>query len=216
MQDTNLLLNFGKDHTERMQRALEALRAGGGVVVVDDESRENEGDIIYPAETITESQMALMIRRCSGIVCLTLTQADCDRLDLPQMVEKNTNTQGTAFCVTIEAAQGVTTGVSAHDRVATIRAAVRPGAKPEDLRRPGHVYPIRARDGGVLTRRGHTESSVDLMQLAGYRPFGVLCELMNDDGTMMRLPELCRFAKEEGFTLISVEDIARYRRDTGL
>lgn len=213
MRDESLLDSFGATPLIRMRKALEALSAGQGVVVVDDADRENEGDVIYPAQTVTERQMAFLIRYCSGIVCLALTGRDCDRLELPQQVERNTNTQGTAFCVTIEAASGVTTGVSAADRVATVRAACAQGAVPADLRRPGHVYPIRARDGGVLARRGHTESTVDLMALAGLRPMGVLCEIMSEErpGEMARLPEIARFAREHGLTLLSVEDIVQYR-----
>ena len=155
--------------------------------------------------------MALMIRECSGIVCVCLRDEDCQRLQLPQMVPTNTNTQGTAFTVSIEAAVGCTTGVSAADRVATIKAAANPNGKPEDLLRPGHVYPLRARAGGVLERRGHTEATIDLMRLAGLNPCGVLCELMNEDGTMSKLPEVCTFADKHGLCVISVDDLVQYR-----
>lgn len=210
-QSENLLNRYGQSAIERVERALNDLRAGKGVMVVDDEDRENEGDLIYSTDFLTVPQMALMIRACSGIVCVCLRDEDCERLQLPQMVAHNTNTQGTAFTVSIEAAHGCTTGVSAHDRVTTIKAAANPNGKPEDLLRPGHVYPLRARQGGVLERRGHTEATVDLMRLAGLNPAGVLCELMNEDGTMAKLPQVCDFADLHGLTVLSVEDIAEYR-----
>ncbi len=184
--------------------------------MVDDEDRENEGDLIYSTDFLTEQQMALMIRECSGIVCICLRDEDCKRLEIPQMVPNNTNTQGTAFTVSIEAAKGCTTGVSAKDRVTTIKAAANPDAKPTDLLRPGHVYPLRARAGGVLERRGHTECTVDLMRLAGLNPCGVLCEVMNPDGTMMRLSQICKFGDEHGLTVLSVEDLVAYRKAKNL
>ena len=210
-QSENLLNRYGQNAIDRVERALNDLRAGKGVMVVDDEDRENEGDLIYSTDFLTVPQMALMIRACSGIVCVCLRDEDCERLQLPQMVAHNTNTQRTAFTVSIEAAHGCTTGVSAHDRVTTIKAAANPNGKPEDLLRPGHVYPLRARQGGVLERRGHTEATVDLMRLAGLNPAGVLCELMNEDGTMAKLPQVCDFADLHGLTVLSVEDIAEYR-----
>lgn len=210
-QSENLLNRYGQNAIDRVERALNDLRAGKGVMVVDDEDRENEGDLIYSTDFLTVPQMALMIRACSGIVCVCLRDEDCERLQLPQMVAHNTNTQGTAFTVSIEAAHGCTTGVSAHDRVTTIKAAANPDGKPEDLLRPGHVYPLRARQGGVLERRGHTEATVDLMRLSGLNPAGVLCELMNEDGTMAKLPQVCDFADLHGLTVLSVEDIAEYR-----
>ena len=158
----SLLSEFG-DPLARVEAALAALRAGRGVLVADDEDRENEGDLIFAAQTMTNEQMAMMIRECSGIVCLCLTDERVRQLALPMMVEANSSHYQTAFTVTIEAAQGVTTGVSAADRITTIRAAIADGAKPSDLHRPGHVFPLRARTGGVLTRRGHTEATVDLM-----------------------------------------------------
>lgn len=210
-QSTSLLNQYGEDAIVRVERALADLRAGKGVMVVDDEDRENEGDLIYSTDFLTVEQMALMIRECSGIVCVCLRDEDCQRLQLPQMVGDNTNTQGTAFTVSIEAAVGCTTGVSAADRVATIKAAANPNGKPEDLLRPGHVYPLRARDNGVLTRRGHTEATIDLMRLAGLNPCGVLCELMNEDGTMAKLAEVCTFADKHALCVISVDDLVQYR-----
>ncbi len=197
--------------SERVRAALASLRRGEGVLVVDDEDRENEGDLIYAASSLTEAQMALLIRECSGIVCLCLPGEKIRELDLPPMVAKNTSPYQTAFTVSIEASEGVTTGVSAADRVRTIKAAVAEGARPEDLRRPGHVFPLCARPGGVLERRGHTEATVDLMRLAGLPPYGVLCELTNPDGTMARLPEILRFGAEHGLPVVTVEDLAAWR-----
>ncbi|WP_458400458.1 3,4-dihydroxy-2-butanone-4-phosphate synthase [Mailhella sp.] len=214
MHQPSILDSFGSAR-ERAEAAIAAIKAGQGVLIVDDEDRENEGDLIYAAETITPQQMALLIRECSGIVCLCLTDEKADALQLEPMVKNNTNKNGTAFTVTIEAARGVTTGVSAADRVTTIRAAVAPDAKPEDLNRPGHIFPLRARPGGVLERRGHTEVTCDLARLAGLAPAGVLCELTNEDGTMARLPEVAAFARKHGMPLATVEDIAQYRMETG-
>ena len=199
-----------------IEEVIAAYGRGEIVIITDDENRENEGDLIFSAERLTEEQVAQMIRDCSGIVCVCVTEEACDRMELPPMVADNTNTQGTAFTVAIEAAEGVTTGVSAHDRLLTIKAAANPEGKPSDLRRPGHVYPLRARKGGTLVRRGHTESSIDLCRLSGLHEAGVLCELMNPDGTMMRLPEVARYAKDHDMMLISVEDIVAYRRAKGL
>ncbi|UKJ73387.1 3,4-dihydroxy-2-butanone-4-phosphate synthase [Azospirillum brasilense] len=203
---TGFLDRFGTAE-ERVMRAVEAIRKGGGVVVVDDEDRENEGDVIYAAETITAEQMALLIREGSGIVCLILTDADARRLDLPPMVGSNTARFGTAFTVSIEAREGVSTGVSAADRVTTIRTAIADGCRPEDLARPGHVFPIRAHADGLVARRGHTEATIELTTLAGRRPAGVLCEVMNPDGTMARLPELVAFAERHGMPVVSIEDL---------
>ncbi len=194
-----------------VEQALAALRRGRGVLVVDDEDRENEGDLIFAAKTLTRDQMAMLIRECSGIVCLCLTDEKADALDLPPMVEKNTCRNGTAFTVSIEAARGVGTGVSAEDRLTTVRTATASDARPSDLARPGHVFPLRARPGGVLERRGHTEATVDLARLAGFDPCGVLCELTNPDGTMARMPEILSFSRQHDFPILSVEDLARYR-----
>lgn len=191
--------------------AIESLRQGGGIVVTDDADRENEGDLIFAAETLTVPQMAMLIRECSGIVCLCLTEEKARQLDLPPMVAKNTCKNGTAFTVTIEAAEGVTTGVSAADRVKTVKTAAAPQAKPCDLARPGHVFPLIARPGGVLARRGHTEATVDLARLAGLPPCGVLCELTNPDGTMAKGAQIEAFAARNGFPLVTVEALAAYR-----
>ncbi|HHZ8592828.1 TPA: 3,4-dihydroxy-2-butanone-4-phosphate synthase [Proteus mirabilis] len=205
-----LLSEFGSP-LERVERALEALRAGKGVMVLDDENRENEGDMVFVAETMTTEQMAMSIRHGSGIVCVCITEERRQQLDLPMMVENNTSHFHTAFTVTIEAAQGVTTGVSAADRLTTIRAAAADNAKPSDLNRPGHVFPLRAQPGGVLTRGGHTEASIDLATLAGFKPVAVLCELTNDDGTMARAPEVVTFAKQHDMPVLTIEDLVAYR-----
>lgn len=201
---------------QRLQAALEALRTGEGVLVLDDEDRENEADIIYAAESCTEAQMARLIRDGSGIVCLCLTAEACARLDLPPMCAQNTNRQQTAFTVSIEAAEGVTTGVSAADRLRTVQTAIQPQARPADLRRPGHVFPLRAQPGGVLERRGHTEAVIDLMRLAGLRPCGLLCELTLPDGRMARRDEAAAYARQHGMPLCTVEDIARHRAQHGV
>jgi 3,4-dihydroxy 2-butanone 4-phosphate synthase len=194
-------------HHDRLDQAIRAFREGRAVVLQDDPDRENEGDLIIAAEMISEEIMAMMIRDCSGIVCLCVEDNLARHLDLAQMVERNTNNHGTAFTVSIEARAGITTGVSAHDRVATILAAVRPGARPGDLARPGHVFPLRAHPDGLQARRGHTEGSVELARMAGLRPAAVLCELMNPDGTMMRGPALRAFAEEHGFPLLTIQDL---------
>ena len=193
-------------------QALEALRTGQMVIVTDDEKRENEGDLIMAAEHMTEENMAFMIRHTGGVVCLALSNDIADQLQLPAMVEKNTSKLGTPFTVSIEAAEGVTTGISAHDRAHTIRTAINPVAQPQDLRRPGHIFPLRAMDGGVLRRAGHTEASVDLCRLAGLREGGVISELMHDDGTMMRLPAIQEFSAEHNIPIISIADLIAYRR----
>lgn len=206
-----LLTQFGNS-SERVANALSSLRRGQGVLVTDDERRENEGDLIFSAEFLTDAQMAMLIRECSGIVCLCLPDEKVRALGLSMMVQKNRSRYQTAFTVSIEAASGVTTGVSASDRVTTVKAAAAENAGPEDLRSPGHVFPLQARPGGVLERAGHTEATVDLMRLAGLNPCGVLCELTNPDGTMARLPEVVAFAKENGFPVLTIEDLISYRK----
>ncbi|AFI87322.1 3,4-dihydroxy-2-butanone-4-phosphate synthase [Aggregatibacter actinomycetemcomitans] len=207
----SLLSPFGTAE-ERVKAAIDAFKQGDGVLVLDDENRENEGDLIFPAETITAAQMAKLIRYGSGIVCLCITDELCKQLDLPPMVNHNTSVNKTAFTVTIEAADGVSTGVSAADRVTTIKAAIADGAKPSDLHRPGHVFPLRAAPNGVLQRNGHTEAAVDLARLAGYKEAGVICEITNDDGTMARAPELVEFVKQQGYAIVTIEDLITYRQ----
>lgn len=202
---------FGKP-LERVEKALTSLKRGGGVLVADDEDRENEGDVIFAAESLTPLQMNLLIRECTGIVCLCLTPDRVKSLELPLMVASNNSRFGTAFTVSIDAARGITTGVSAADRVTTVKAAIADNARPEDLARPGHVFPLKAQPDGVLTRTGHTEATVDLVRLAGLKPCGVLCELMNPDGTMARLPEVIAFATKHTFPVCTIEDLVSYRK----
>ncbi|TOM57931.1 3,4-dihydroxy-2-butanone-4-phosphate synthase [Vibrio parahaemolyticus] len=215
MNQSSLLAEFG-DPITRVENALIALKEGRGVLLLDDEDRENEGDIIYSVEHLTNEQMALMIRECSGIVCLSLTDAQADKLELPPMVVNNNSANQTAFTVSIEAKVGVTTGVSAADRVTTIKTAANPHAKPEDLARPGHVFPLRARPGGVMTRRGHTEGTIDLMQMAGLQPAGVLCEVTNPDGTMAKAPEIVAFGRLHNMPVLTIEDMVAYRNQFDL
>ncbi|ELH7809193.1 3,4-dihydroxy-2-butanone-4-phosphate synthase [Vibrio harveyi] len=215
MNQSSLLAEFG-DPITRVENALIALKEGRGVLLLDDEDRENEGDIIYSVEHLTNEQMALMIRECSGIVCLCLTDAQADKLELPPMVANNNSANQTAFTVSIEAKHGVTTGVSAADRVTTIKTAANPNAKPDDLARPGHVFPLRARPGGVMTRRGHTEGTIDLMQMAGLQPAGVLCEVTNPDGTMAKTPEIVAFGRLHNMPVLTIEDMVAYRNQFDL
>lgn len=207
----NLLLQFGKDYKERVENAISALKNHKGILLVDDEDRENEGDLIFAAQNMTEKDMALMIRECSGIVCLCLNPQKIKQLGLPQMVPNNTSRFQTAFTISIEAKEGVTTGVSAKDRVTTIKAAISQDAKPDDLSHPGHVFPLEARQNGVFTRRGHTEGSVDIVTLAGFNSEAVLCELTNIDGTMAKLPQIADFAKKSNLTVLAIDDIYQYR-----
>lgn len=199
---------------DTISRAIDDIAAGKPVVVVDDEDRENEGDIIFAAEKATPQLLAFTVRYTSGYICAPLTHADADRLALPPAHHTNQDPRGTAYTVSVDARNGVTTGISAADRAHTIRLLADLATQPEDLSRPGHMVPLRARDGGVLVRPGHTEASIDLATLAGLRPAGVLCELVNDDGTMMRLPQLSEFAQEHDLALISIADLVAYRRKT--
>ncbi|GLU33024.1 3,4-dihydroxy-2-butanone-4-phosphate synthase [Trinickia caryophylli] len=196
----------------RIAAALDAMRAGRAVIVLDDDDREDEADLIVAADRMSVETMALMIRECSGIVCLCLPDETVRALDLAPMVASNESRYGTAFTVSIEARHGVSTGVSAADRLTTIRAAVADGAQPADIVRPGHVFPLRAQPGGVLARRGHTEGAVDLAALAGLKPAGVLCELMNADGTMMRGADVERFAQAHGMPILTIAELVAFRR----
>lgn len=196
----------------RIAAALAATRAGIPVILLDDFDRENEADLIVAAEKLSVETMALMIRECSGIVCLCLSADRVRELELPPMAIENGSRYGTPFTVSIEARHGVTTGVSATDRVTTIRAAIAADAKPDDLVRPGHVFPLRATPGGVLSRAGHTEGSVDLAIMAGLQPSAVLCELMNPDGTMMRGEAIERFAEERGFPILTIAEMIEWRK----
>jgi len=195
-----------------IEQAIADVAAGKAVVVVDDADRENEGDLIFGAEMATPELVAFMVRHTSGFICAPLEDADADRLELPPMFHTNQDARGTAYTVTVDARAGVSTGISAADRAHTIRLLADPATHSTDLSRPGHVVPLRARPGGVLRRTGHTEAAVDLARLAGLRPAGVLCEIVNDDGTMARLADLVPFAREHGLTLVSIADLVAYRR----
>ena len=196
----------------RIAAALEAMRTGVPVILLDDFDRENEADLIVAADKLSVETMALMIRECSGIVCLCLSSDKVRALELPPMAAENGSRYGTPFTVSIEARHGVTTGVSAADRVTTIRAAIAPSARPDDLVRPGHVFPLRATPGGVLARAGHTEGSVDLATMAGLQPAAVLCELMNPDGTMMRGEQIEHFAALHGFPILTIAEMIEWRK----
>jgi 3,4-dihydroxy 2-butanone 4-phosphate synthase/GTP cyclohydrolase II len=201
-----------KIHLDTIEEALEALRQGQVIIVVDDENRENEGDFVCAAETITPEIVNFMVKEARGYLCVALTEERCDELKLEMMVGQNTDPNKTAFTVTVDLlGHGNTTGVSAQDRARTIKALVNPQTKPEDLGRPGHINPLKAKKGGVLRRAGHTEATVDLARLAGFEPAGVLIEVMNEDGTMARLPELRKIADKFGLKLISIEDLIAYR-----
>jgi 3,4-dihydroxy 2-butanone 4-phosphate synthase/GTP cyclohydrolase II len=196
---------------ERVLRAIDEIREGRMIILVDDEDRENEGDLCMAAEQVTPEAINFMARWGRGLICLTLTEERIRQLGLPMMVLENRSSMGTAFTVSIEARHGVTTGISAQDRAITIRAAVAKDARPEDVVSPGHVFPLKAKRGGVLVRTGQTEGSVDLARLAGLEPAGVICEIMNDDGSMARLPDLERFADQHGITILTIADLIDYR-----
>ncbi len=195
-----------------IEEAIEEIRAGRFVVVVDDEDRENEGDVTIAAQFATPDAVNFMATHARGLICLCLTEARCDELGLRQMTDHNDSPFGTAFTVSIEARDGVTTGISAHDRSRTIQVAIDPTKDGADIVQPGHIFPLRARNGGVLQRAGQTEASVDLARLAGLAPAGVVCEIMNDDGTMARVPDLVKFCELHGAKLVSVADLIEYRR----
>jgi 3,4-dihydroxy 2-butanone 4-phosphate synthase/GTP cyclohydrolase II len=195
-----------------IENAINAIARGDAVVVVDDANRENEGDLIIAAEKTTPETMGFMVRHTSGVICMPLEGSRLDELQLPMMVAENTTAYRTAFTVSVDAKRGTTTGISAADRATTVHALIDAQTRPDDLARPGHIFPLRYREGGVLKRAGHTEAAVDLARLAGLSPAGVLAEVVNDDGTMARLPELERFAAEHDLAMISIADLIRYRR----
>ena len=198
---------------DRVEEAIEDIRLGRMVIVADDEDRENEGDLVMAAAMVTPDHVNFMARHGRGLICVTLTPERLDELDLPPMADRNTDPQGTAFTIAVDAHErfGVTTGISAHDRAKTIEVLMDPETVPGDLRRPGHMFPLRAKAGGVLRRVGQTEASVDLARLAGLPPVGVICEILNEDGTMARRPELERFAQEHRLKFITVADLVAYR-----
>ena len=194
-----------------VEEAVEEIRQGRMIVLVDDEDRENEGDLTMAAEKVTPETINFMAKFGRGLICLALTEERCDALHLTMMSPKNTSAFGTPFCESIDARRGTTTGISAADRATTILAATDINTRPEDLARPGHIFPLRARRGGVLVRAGQTEASVDLARIAGLDPAGVICEIMNDDGTMARTPQLIEFCREHGLKLLTIADLIRYR-----
>ena len=197
-----------------IDQAVAAIQRGEMIVVVDDEDRENEGDLTMAASKVTPAAVNFMVKHGRGLVCLALTPDRLDELDVPLEVADNSSRRETAMCVSIDAKADTTTGVSAADRARTIHVAISPDTKPRDLARPGHVFPLRARLGGVLERAGHTEASVDLARIAGLAPAGVICEVMNQDGTMARVPELTKFARRHGLLMITIADLIRYRMQT--
>ena len=211
VEEPSLLQHFGDTPELRVERALRELAAGKAVVLVDDEDRENEGDLVVAAERCTPQLINFMAKEGRGLICLTLTDERLQHLELPLMVDKNTSSFSTAFTVSIEARHGVTTGISAADRAHTIAVAIADDTRPVDLVRPGHIFPLRAQPGGVLVRTGQTEGSVDLARLAGLKPAGVICEILNDDGTMARLPELVEFAERHDLMVLAVADIIAWR-----
>ncbi|MFB3127980.1 MAG: 3,4-dihydroxy-2-butanone-4-phosphate synthase, partial [Candidatus Acidiferrales bacterium] len=197
-----------------VEEAIEEIRQGRMIIIVDDEDRENEGDLTVAAEKITPEQINFMAKHGRGLVCVSLTTERCDHLRLRSMTDDNTSPYGTAFCESIDAGRGISTGISAADRAATIRTAIDPATRPGDLVRPGHMFPLRARKGGVLVRAGQTEASVDLARLADLTPAGVICEVMNDDGSMARVPELSAFCRQHSLKMVTVADLIRYRLRT--
>ena len=215
---TELTLHHGELYEDltldSVEFAIKEIAAGRPVVVVDDEDRENEGDIVFAASAATPEVMAFTVRYSSGVVCVPMTGDELDRLHLPPMTAVNEDRKGTAYAVSVDARDGVSTGISAADRARTVRLLATAGTGPGDLTRPGHVFPLRAKDGGVLERPGHTEAAVDLARLAGLPPAGGIAEVVNDDGTMARLPELVAFARRHGLAIISIEDLIAYRRRT--
>ena len=198
-------------HIAGIEEALEAFRKGQMIIVVDDEDRENEGDLTIAAEKVTPEAINFMAKYGRGLVCLSMTPERLDELEVPLMVSQNTSRFETAFCIPIEAKGRTTTGISAADRAATVLTAIDPATRPNDLLRPGHMFPLRARSGGVIERAGQTEAAVDLARIAGLYPAGVICEIMNEDGTMARMPELAKFAKKHGLLIITIADLIKYR-----
>ena len=204
-------LNTSLSRTEEL---IAEIKAGRMVILVDEEDRENEGDLVFAADFVTPEKINFMARFARGLICLTLTEDHCRQLQLPPMAQDNRSSHGTAFTVSIEAATGVTTGISAHDRARTVQVAVARGAKPGDIVQPGHIFPIAAQPGGVLVRAGHTEAGCDLTELAGLAPAAVICEIMKDDGTMARLPDLIEFGKVHGLKIGTIADLIHFRSQT--
>jgi 3,4-dihydroxy 2-butanone 4-phosphate synthase/GTP cyclohydrolase II len=194
-----------------VEEAAKDIKAGKMIILVDDEDRENEGDLVVAAEYVTPEIINFMTKHARGLICLTLTEEKANSLDLPPMVTNNESKFTTAFTVSIEAREGVTTGISAHDRAKTILTAIKDDAKPADLVRPGHIFPLRGKNGGVLTRTGQTEGSIDIARVGGLKPYGVICEIMKDDGTMARMPDLAEFSKKWDIKILTIKDLINYR-----
>lgn len=213
MTAEKIIAFHNRDVMASVDEIIEEARAGRMFILVDDENRENEGDLVIPAAGVTPEIINFMALYGRGLVCLALEGAIIDRLGLPQMVARNTSKFQTGFTVSIEAREGVTTGISAHDRAHTIKVATDPQSGPDDIATPGHIFPIRARDGGVVERPGHTEASVEIAKLAGFQGAGVLCEIMNRDGTMARLPDLIKFAEEFGMKIGKICDLVNYQKE---
>jgi len=211
MSEKKPRLGLVEGSKERIEKAIEEIRQGRMVILVDDEDRENEGDLAMAAEKVTPEAINFMAKYGRGLICLSLTAEKCDELGLSMMVNDNTSQFGTGFTVSIDAREGVTTGISASDRAVTILKSIADDTKPSDLAKPGHIFPLRGRTGGVLVRSGQTEGSIDLARLAGLKPAGVICEIMNDDGTMSRMPDLEKFVKEHNLLIVSVADLISYR-----
>ncbi len=201
-----------KNSVDPIESGINDIRRGRMIVVVDDADRENEGDLVMAAEKATAQKIGFMVRHTSGVLCVPMEGANLDRLDLPLMIQQNMERMRTAYTISVDAAQGVTTGISAADRARTIRLLSDPKTRPNDLVRPGHIFPLRYRQGGVLQRAGHTEAAIDLARLAGLRPAGVIAEIVNDNGTMARLPHLRKFAKKHGLKVCTIEDLIKFRR----
>lgn len=201
-----------QESVRRVEAAIRQLAKGGMIIITDDANRENEGDIVIAAERCTGEAINFIRKHAGGLICMPMTRAKCEALELPQMAQQNTSQHKTPFTVSIEAAEGISTGISAYDRAHTIRTAARPDCKPSDLVRPGHIFPLQARDGGVLVRTGHTEAVVDLVRMAGFEPVGVLCEVMAPDGTMARWPQLVKFARRYKLAIVTIADLVYYRR----
>jgi len=200
-------------HLSTIEEAIADLKLGKMIVLVDDEDRENEGDLVQIAELVTPESINFMARKACGLICVSMVKEDLERLGIPMMVEQNSSRFGTAFTVSVEATEGVTTGISAHDRAKTISVLASPTSEPRDIAMPGHIFPLRAKDGGVLVRAGQTEGSVDLARLAGFRPAAVICEVMREDGTMARVPDLTEFCKTHNLKMVSVEQLIAYRME---
>ncbi len=200
-----------KTETSSVKQAIKAVKAGKLIIIVDDEDRENEGDLMVAAEKVTPESINFMAKRGGGLICMPLTKERLKQLQIPLMVLDNTARFGTAFTVSIDAKTGVTTGISAHDRAKTVLTAINPSTRPSDLARPGHIFPLKAEDGGVLERSGQTEAAVDIVRLAGLYPAGVICEIMNEDGTMARMPQLEKFSRAHDIPILTIADLIKYR-----